>query len=128
MKLWIPMLILALSVTGFCIWESTYSNKIFTKMEQESKYIYNAVQTEQFGETNLTNRIIELNDYWTKKMDILSISISRKDLQPVSDFIQYLISSTINNNQEDAITYSRLLWYNISGLSEITTFNSLNLL
>lgn len=128
MKLWISMLILALSVVGFCIWEGVYTNRIFQQLEQESEYIYTAVQTEQFGSDELTKKIYNLNETWTKKMDILSISISRKDLQPVSDYIQYLVSSTFNNNQEDAITYARLLWYNIVGISEVVSFSSINLL
>ena len=61
-------------------------------------------------------------------MDTLCISISRKDLQPVSDYMQYLYTSIHNNNQEDAVTYSRLLNYNIIGLKEQIGINFINLL
>ena len=61
-------------------------------------------------------------------MDTLCISISRKDLQPVSDYLQYLCASIKNENQEDAVTYSRLLNYNIIGLKETTGISWINLL
>ena len=71
---------------------------------------------------------MNLNDFWTQKMDILSISISRKDLQPISDYLQYLYSSIHNNSQEDAITYSRLLHYNVMGLKEAVGISAINLI
>ena len=128
MKLWIPMLVLTLSVAGLCIWDTVHTNKIFNSLEQKSEYIYSSLQTEDITNENIQNEILNLNDFWTKKMDTLCISISRKDLQPVSDYLQYLCASIKNENQEDAITYSRLLNYNIIGLKETTGISWVNLL
>ena len=61
-------------------------------------------------------------------MDTLSISISRKDMQPISDYLQYLCSSIKNDSQEEAITYSRLLNYNVLGLKETLGLSWVNLL
>ena len=128
MKVWISMLILFLSVTGLCIWDGIYTQKVFSKLENDSKEIHDALLTTSIKNLDIQNSIYELNDYWTEKMDILCISISRKDLQPVSDFLQYLCASIINENQEDAITYSLLLNYNIIGLNQSTGTNFMNLL
>ena len=128
MKLWIPMTILALSVLGLCLWDTIYTTKIFNTLESKSEYIYQTLQTTEITNENLANEILALNDYWTKKMDTLSISISRKDLQPVSDYLQYLCSSIKNQSQEDAIIYSRLLNYNIIGLKETSGISLVNLL
>ena len=128
MKLWIPMLILTLAVTGLCIWDTVHTNYIFNTLEQKSEYIYSSLKTENITNENIQKEILSLNDFWTKKMDTLCISISRKDLQPVSDYLQYLCSSIKNQNQEDAITYSRLLNYNIVGLKETTGISWVNLL
>ena len=128
MKLWIPMTILLLSVLSLCVWDFIHTKQVFKEMENESSYIYSTLQTTEVNDSNLAKRIIDLNDYWTKKMDILSISISRKDMQPVSDYLQYLCSSIINESQEDAITYSRLLNYNIVGLKETISISWINLL
>lgn len=128
MKLWIPMLILALAVSGLCVWDSVHTNKIFTTLEQKSDYIYSALNTSDISNKEIQTEILNLNDYWTKKMDTLCISISRKDLQPVSDYLQYLCASITNQNNEDAITYSRLLNYNIVGLKEISGITFINLL
>lgn len=128
MKVWISMLILFLSVTGLCIWDGIYTQKVFSKLENDSKEIHDALLTTSIKNLDIQNSIFELNDYWTEKMDILCISISRKDLQPVSDFLQYLCASIINENQEDAITYSLLLNYNIIGLNQSTGTNFMNLL
>ena len=128
MKLWIPMLILMLAVSGLCIWDTIHINKVFNTLETKSEYIYQTLQQEDISNKNIQKEILNLNDYWTKKMDTLSISISRKDLQPVSDYLQYLCSSITNNNQEDAITYSRLLNYNIIGLGETNGISFINLL
>ena len=97
-------------------------------MENQTSKIYNTVLTTEITNENLQKEIFELNDYWTKKMDTLCISISRKDLQPISDYLQYLYASCISNNQEDAITYSRLLYYNVVGLKETTGINLINFL
>ena len=79
MKMWIPMLILALSVTGFCIWESVYTNRTFSQLENEAEYIYTAVQTDQFGSADLTNRINSLNEFWTEKMkSVMKLDFSWK--------------------------------------------------
>ncbi len=128
MKLWIPMLILFLAVSGLCIWDSIHTTQVFNHLDNESNEIYTLLQENEITNEHLTNKIWSLNEYWTKKMDILSISISRKDLQPVSDYLQYLCSATINESQEDAITYSRLLNYNILGLKESNGLQVLNLL
>ena len=128
MKLWIWILILTSAVVTLCICDGINTKKVFTKMEAESNIIYEYLLKDDISNNDIQTHIINLNDYWTKKMDILSISISRKDMQPVSDYLQYLASSIINNNQEDAITYSRLLSYNVLGLKESSQFSSLNLL
>ena len=128
MKLWISMLILFLSVTGITIWDSLHTINVFNIMQEESSAIHELVSTTNLNELSLGERVEDLNNYWTKKMDILSISISRKDLQPVSDYLQYLCSAIFNNNQEDAITYSRLLSYNVEGLKESNQINHINLL
>ena len=128
MKLWISIAILTLAVAGLCIWDSIHTNQIFDTMTGKSNYIYSSLQTGDIADENIQKEIISINDYWTKKMDTLSISISRKDLQPVSDYIQYLYSAITNNSQEDAITYSRLLCYNIEGLKESNGISFINLL
>ena len=128
MKLWIPMLILTLAVSALCIWDTIHINKVFTTLETKSEYIYQALQQEDITNEKIQKEILNLNEYWTKKMDTLCISISRKDLQPVSDYLQYLCASITNNNQDDAITYSRLLNYNIVGLGETNGVSFVNLL
>ena len=128
MKLWIPMLILLLSVAGLCIWDTVHTNQIFSELQRKSDYIYVSLKDHNITNKDIQNEILDLNDFWTKKMDTLCISISRKDLQPVSDYLQYLCASIKNENQEDAVTYSRLLNYNIIGLKETTGISWINLL
>ena len=128
MKLWIPMLVLFLAVTGVTIWDSLHTANVLNNMENKTNEIYRLLTTEELDNLNLSTELEDLNNYWTKKMDILSISISRKDLQPVSDYLQYLCAAIINHNQEDAVTYSRLLSYNVKGLSEATQISHINLL
>lgn len=128
MRIWIPMLILFLSVTSLCVWDTFNTTKVFNNLENKSNSIYETLQITDISNEKLQADILNLNDYWTQKMDTLCISISRKDLQPVSDYLQYLCSSIKNQNQEDAITYSRLLNYNIIGLKEATSISWVNLL
>ena len=128
MKLWIPMTILALAVISLCTWDMINTNKVFNTLEKRSDAIYTALQSTDITNENIQDEILDLNDYWTKKMDTLCISISRKDMQPISDYLQYLCASIKNENQEDAITYSRLLNYNIVGLKETIGINFVNLL
>jgi len=128
MKSCIYMLILFLSVTTLCIWDAINTSKVFENSIDKSEQIYNSLLSSNIENEQIKNDIHELNEYWTKKMDTLVISISRKDLQPVSDYLQYLYASTINNNQEEAITYSRLLHYNLIGLKESTGISIVNLL
>ncbi len=129
MKIWIPMLILFIAVTSLCIWDEIYTSKTLSHIEKESEYIYSSLlKSDITTDEEIQNKIVDLNEYWTEHMDILSISISRKDMQPISDYLQYLHSSIINQNQEDAITYSRLLHYNASGLNETSSISLVNFL
>lgn len=128
MKVWIPILILFLAVTCLCIWDGIYTQKVFEKLENDSEKIYETLLTTEITDPKIQNDILNLNKYWTEKMDILCISISRKDLQPISDYLQFLCSSIINENREDAVTYSRLLNYNIVGMNQMTGINILNLI
>lgn len=127
MKLWISILILSLSIIGLCVWDSVYTQNVFNTMEEKSENIYSSLLVGEISNPDIKDSIIELNDYWTEKMDILCISISRKDMQIVSDYIQYLYASIFNQSQEDAITYSRLLNYNIKGLRELVGISLINL-
>ncbi|MBQ8615668.1 MAG: DUF4363 family protein, partial [Clostridia bacterium] len=115
-------------VVGLCTWDMINTNKVFNTLEQRSDAIYTALQSTDITNENIQDEILDLNDYWTKKMDTLCISISRKDMQPISDYLQYLCASIKNESQEDAITYSRLLNYNIVGLKETLGVNFVNLL
>ena len=128
MKLWISMLVLLLSVVSLCVWDSMNTTQVFNNMEKKSNYIYQTIINEDISNKELQNEIFELNKFWTQKMDTLSISISRKDLQPISDYLQYLCSAITNQNQEDAVTYSRLLNYNVLGVKETTGVSWINLL
>ena len=122
------MIILLLSVFSLCLWDTIHTNTVFKHLEEKSEFIYEGLLTTEITDEHIQEEILNLNEYWTKKMDTLCISISRKDLQPVSDYLQYLCSSIKNENQEDAITYSRLLNYNITGLNESTGATWINLL
>lgn len=128
MKIWIPMTVIFLSIVALCVWDGVLTNSIFNTMEQKSLNIYNSIVEDDITNDEIKEKISSLNDFWTEKMDTLCISISRKDLQPISDYLQYLYSSSLNENQEDAVTYSRLLHYNIEGLKESTGINFINFL
>lgn len=128
MKQWIYMLTLLALVSTLCVWDTIHTSQTFEYMENESKAIYQTVLNTDISNKELQNKISNLNDYWTNNMDTLAISISRKDMQQVSDYLQYLCASIANNSQEDATTYSRLLHYNLQGLNEITGFSFINIL
>ena len=128
MKVWLPILILLFAVTGLCIWDGVHTQKVFDQLEAESQSIYETLLESSEISSDIESQIFKLNDYWTDEMDALCISLSRKDLQPISDYLQYLCASCINDNHEDAITYSRILNYNIVGLSQTTGISALNLL
>ena len=128
MKIWIPMILLLFSVTALCVWDYSYTDKIFNKLKADSYNIHQSILSSSIEDNNIKQDIISLNEFWTKKMDTLSISISRKDLQPISDYLQYLYSASLNNNQEDAITYSTLLYYNVIGITETNGLSLINLL
>lgn len=128
MKIWLPMLLIFLSISALCIWDGVLTHKVFNELEKESSSIYTAILENSIEDETIKDKIYNLNNYWTEKMDILCISISRKDLQPISDYLQYLYTSSINNNQEDAITYARLLHYNVEGLKETNGINFINFL
>ncbi len=128
MKQWIYMFILLILVTTLCVWDTINTSQTFEYLQNESKAIYETVLTTEITDPDLKTKIFNLNDYWTKNMDTLAVSISRKDLQPVSDYLQYLCSAVVNNSQEDAVTYARLLNYNLEGLNEITGVSFINVL
>lgn len=128
MKSLIAVTILTIAVNALCIWDVWHTKKVFKHMNKESNAIHYALLEEDITSPELAHRISELDKYWTKKMDILCISISRKDLQPVSDHLQFLKSSIDNDDQETAVTYSLLLKYNVEGLKEISGFSLVNIL
>ena len=128
MKSFIAVTILTIAVNTLCFWDIWNTEKIFKYMNNESSAIHYALLENDITSPELATRIIELDKYWTKKMDVLCISISRKDLQPVSDHLQFLKSSIDNHDQESAITYSLLLKYNVEGLKEISGFSLVNIL
>ncbi len=128
MKSFVAVTLLTILVNALCIWDVWHTEKVFKHMNTESSAIHEALLVEDITNPKLATRIEELDKYWTKKMDILCISISRKDLQPVSDHIQFLKSSVENDDQETAVTYSLLLKYNVEGLKEISGFSLINIL
>lgn len=128
MKQIIAITILSILVNALCLWDFIYTNKVFSHMEKESVEIYNSLLTTPITDEEVSGRILNLKEYWTKHMDALAISISRKDLQPISDQLQFLDSSITNNDQESAITYSLLLKYNIEGLNEVISLSLVNIL
>ena len=128
MKLWIWILILAAAVGALCVWDGINTQTVFGRMETESNRIYEALLVGDISNEEIQASIINLNNYWTKKMDTLSVSISRKDLQPISDYLQYLHAAATTENQDEAVTYSRLIYYNILGLKETYGISLINLL
>ena len=128
MKSFIAVTVLTIIVNALCIWDVLHTQKVFKHMNNESSAIHQLLLGEDITNPALADRINDLDKYWTKKMDILCISISRKDLQPVSDHIQFLKSSISNDDQETAVTYSLLLKYNVEGLEEVSGFSLVNIL
>ena len=90
MKSFIAVTVLTIIVNALCIWDVWHTQKVFKHMNNESSAIHQLLLDEDITNPALADRINNLDKYWTKKMDILCISISRKDLQPVSDHIQFL--------------------------------------
>lgn len=128
MKSFIAVTVLTIIVNALCIWDVWHTQKVFNHMNNESSAIHQLLLRDDITSPALAERINNLDRYWTKKMDVLCISISRKDLQPVSDHIQFLKSSISNDDQETAVTYSLLLKYNVEGLKEISGFSVVNIL
>lgn len=128
MKNIIAVTILTILVNALCIWDIVYAKNVFSYMLDQSSAIHEQLLSEEITDQQVSASISALDKYWTKKMDVLCISISRKDLQPISDHLQFLKSSVDNNDQETAITYSLLLKYNVEGLKEISGFSLVNIL
>lgn len=127
MKNWTPIIILILAVTALCVWDGIYTKKTFTTLNAKCEEIYNLIKNEDADFNTLNLKVENVNAYWTKHTDILCISISRKDLQPISDYLQYLASSIENKSLDDCLTYARLLDYNVKGLSEAYGISFANL-
>lgn len=128
MKIWVAMITILLAVTGICVYDGIHTKNVFEHMQSESNIISTAlIDGTEITNDALSERIQNLTGYWTDNMDMLCLSISRKDMQPISDYLQYLNSAIINESQEDAITYSLLLDYNIQGLTQSTGISILNL-
>ena len=90
MKNIIAVTILTIVVNALCLWDVINTKNVFKYMQQESSAIYQSLLVEDITDPSLASSIENLDKYWTKQMDILCISISRKDLQPISDHIQFL--------------------------------------
>ena len=127
MKNWAPITILILAVVALCVWDGVYTSKTFKTLNNKCEEVYNLIQTGNEDFNYLSLKVEEINNYWTKHTDILCISISRKDLQPISDYLQYLASSINNKSLEDCLTYARILDYNVKGLSEAYGISFANL-
>lgn len=128
MKQFISILIITIIVNILCVWDLCFTQDVFKYMKSESEEIYEAVLTTPITDEKVSAKILELKDYWTDKMNVLVISISRKDLQPISDQLNFLDSAITNNDQESAITYALHLKYNLEGLHETVGFSLANLL
>lgn len=128
MKQFVAITILSIIVNVLCLWDYFYVKDVFKYMKSESNEIYYSLLDTPVNDPELASQILDLKDYWTHKMDTLVISISRKDLQPISDQLQFLDSAITNNDQETAISYALLLKYNIEGLHEMAGVTFVNLL
>lgn len=128
MKQFISILIITIIVNLLCIWDLVFTQNVFKTMKTESDQIYEQLLTTPITDEDVSSKIIDLKKYWTDKMNVLVISISRKDLQPISDYLNYIDSAITNNDQESAITYALHLKYNLEGLHETVGFSLSNLL
>ena len=128
MKQFISILIITIIVNFLCIWDLWFTQDVFKHMKQESSEIYETLLTTPVTDEKVSKQILDLKEYWTEKMNVLVISISRKDLQPISDHLNFIDSAITNNDQESAITYALHLKYNLEGLHETVGFSLSNLL
>ena len=127
MKQFFSILIITIIVNALCIWDLCFTQDVFKTMKKESDQIYEALLTTPISDRDVGKKIIELKEYWTDKMNVLVVSISRKDLQPISDYLNYLDSAITNNDQDSAVTYALHLKYNVEGLHETVGFSFSNL-
>ena len=128
MKQFISILIITIIVNVLCIWDLIFTHDVFKTMKTESDQIYEALLSTPITDENVSGKIIDLEKYWTDKLNVLVVSISRKDLQPISDYLNYLDSAITNNDQDSAVTYALHLKYNLEGLHETVGFSLSNLL
>ncbi|MDD4350838.1 MAG: DUF4363 family protein [Clostridia bacterium] len=126
MKNSISIIIIFLLINALCIWDIIFVNNTLEYMHTQTHdifdfVVYNDISDSENYET-IRSQVVALEKYWESKENALCLVISRKDMQPITDHLQYLRSAIILHSQEDAITHSRLLHANVKTVDKITEF------
>lgn len=126
MKNGISIFIIFLIVTGICVWDAIYVKDTIDYVHTETTAIYEYVVYNDISPAEnyeyIRDKVVKLEKYWENKVNIMCLLVSRKDMQPVEDYLEYLRSAIILKSQEDCITYARLLHTNVRTLDKITEF------
>lgn len=126
MKNTISIVIIFLLINALCIWDIIFVNKTLEYMHSQTHEIFDFVVYNDISDAenyeSIRAQVVALEKYWSSKENTLCLVISRKDMQPVADHLEYLRSAIILHNQEDAITHARLLHANVKTLDKITEF------
>lgn len=123
MKRGLIVLGLTALILTLAIVEIVYINDTIKDMNRECSSIYYYVTSDNFSFDTLLDKTDTLEDYWQDREKKLCLIVSHKDMANIADNISYVKASAINQNKEDAITYSLLLKENMSYLSHLISFN-----
>ncbi len=128
MKQVLAIIIVFIISTVMIVLDAVYVKKTFDTLQIKVDNICTEIKEYDIADDRLMTSAKDLEDFWTKKMDRLCISISRKDLQPISDYIQFIKTAIYNKDKESAITYSEILDYNVEGIYQSNEISIVNII
>lgn len=128
MKQVIAIILIFLASISIIIWDTVYVKSVFSYMKEETQIIKEVSISVEPKNEKFKEKIEKVDEFWTKHMDNLCISIPRKDLQVIADHLQFILTAIENDDKDSLVTYSALLHHNLYGLMESNTFTLINII
>ena len=110
----ITIIILFLVVIGLAIWQEIFVSDSLSNMLKMCNELKNSIETnDSLLDADIQDKLNEIDDYWTKKEEILCFVINHNDMKDVGDAITNIKTFTVQNNK-NKVSYTLRIFYPVS--------------
>ena len=120
MRKLINVIIIILFLVGICLTEQILADKYLNEMQEKMTTLNEYfISIEDIADTKLINDTNAINEFWTKKEEILCNFVNHKDIEDIGVELNKMQTATKNNDKNAYSESLKLIFFYLSAYRHV---------